>query len=189
MSEGMYGLVGVIIGVMAGWLVPFFDRGRKRKRDAQYLAIRVVCILDRYVVDCADACNERLEMDDYGTTHVASPAPKLASYPEDVDWSCIEHTLMYAILSLPRDVELASDYLFGYLEHSAGSIDEYAAERATKYGGLGLQAAAICDKLRGSYSIPTLEHENWDPVQYMKDERKRREKEKTERAKPDVNLG
>ncbi|HEU5137025.1 MAG TPA: hypothetical protein VFU13_17895, partial [Steroidobacteraceae bacterium] len=61
-------------------------------------------------------------------------------------------------------------------------------ERAKKYGGLGLKAAELTGKLRHAYNIPDLEHEHWDPVQYMKDQRKRRERESAERAKENVNL-
>jgi hypothetical protein len=169
MTEGMYGLVGVIVGVVAGWLVPFIDRWRQRRRDAQYLAIRVVCILDKYVVDCATACNDRTEMDDVGQTHVSAPAATLADYAEDVDWKCIEADLMFGILSLPRDAVLARNWLDGYMEQADGyDIDSYAMERAMRYGKLDLQAATLADKLRRTYSIPGIKHQGWDPVEHIK---------------------
>jgi hypothetical protein len=169
MSEGLFGLAGVIIGALVTWAQGAYDRRKQRKLDAQYLAIRVVCILDKYVADCAAACGDAVVVDDEGRTFPAMPTPALLNYPEDVDWRVVEPNLMYGILSLPRDIAFAGEYLDSIMEDTIGpDIDPYLHARTEKYGALGLQAAALALKLRGTYSIPATKHPDWDPVAHIK---------------------
>ena len=172
MSEAVsavIGLVGVAVGAGITWWQATSERSREKRADAQYLAIRVVCILDKYVVDCATACDDRTEMDEPGiNVWVSAPAAALADYPVDVDWRCIESGLMFDILSLPRDELLAKNWLAGYEEATGCLIDEFAVERAKRYGGLGLEAAALAERLRTAYSIPAIKHGEWKPVEHIK---------------------
>jgi hypothetical protein len=46
-------------------------------------------------------------------------------------------------------------------------IDEYAVERAKRFGKLGLQAATLAGRLRETYSIPDIERGEWNPVEHI----------------------
>ena len=58
MTEAIFGLIGVIVGSTISWFQTYWTNKQAAKRDAKYLAIRVVCILDKFVEDCADVVSD-----------------------------------------------------------------------------------------------------------------------------------
>jgi len=68
----------------------------------RYLAIGVVCVLDKYIDDCATVSGDDGEpTGDQGEYQSTTKAPAAPIYPSDVDWHSIKYELMYAIRSLP----------------------------------------------------------------------------------------
>src|SRR5207249_1392682 len=53
-SQAFFGLMGVVVGALLALLRDVWSDRRTRKRHARYLAIRVVCILDKYIENCAE---------------------------------------------------------------------------------------------------------------------------------------
>ena|SRR5438105_541963 len=53
-SQAFFGLTGVVVGALLTLLRDVWSDRRTRKRHARYLAIRVVCILDKYIENCAE---------------------------------------------------------------------------------------------------------------------------------------
>lgn len=160
------GFLGVLIGTA---LVPSIRGYFSRKKAAQYLAIRVVCILDKYVDDCAVVANDWGEEDQEGLSRPQVSAPSSPTYPGDLDWQSIGHRLMYELLALPA----AADKI-GSIVSNAGEFADppdyegYFETRSFQYATIGLRAYELTEKLRKLYDIRELETSDWDPVDQMK---------------------
>jgi hypothetical protein len=163
-------LVVVLIGAVA---VPIVRERRALNLDARYLAIRIVCILDRYVEDCASAAIDSGEEDKEGVSTPRVEAPPAPVYPSDVNWKSIEHSMMYKLLSLPASADRAANYVDGSWENaSPPDYSEFFEARSQQYSLLGLQAHALTVTLRKQYGITPVDDRAWDPVRHMKDQLK-----------------
>ena len=58
MTEAIFGLVGVLFGSGVTWFQTYWIAKRTESKNAKNLAIRVVCILDKFVEDCANAVSD-----------------------------------------------------------------------------------------------------------------------------------
>lgn len=181
MSEFFAALGAAIIALAGQHLFNYFDR----KKAARYLAIRVVCILDKFLADCTNVVGDDGEPDQSGFHHPRVSSLNAPIFPEDVDWRSIEHTLMYDILSFPPDVvsakeAVSSNWDFNYDPPDFSENFEY---RAKHYARLGLQAHKLAKRLRGEYDIREKEYDEWNPVSYLEDELKKIEERQEIRHK------
>ena len=97
--------LGAVIALMGQYL---FNRS-KRKSEANYLAVRVFFVLDKFVKDCAlliDHYNN-----DYGNflDQINSETGAL-NLPHDVNWNSIDKQLLIKILSLKESFYVESTY-------------------------------------------------------------------------------
>jgi hypothetical protein len=124
-------LVVVLIGAVA---VPIVRERRALNRDARYLAIRIVCILDRYVEDCASTAIDSGEEDNQGVSTPRVKAPPPPVYPSDVNWKSIEHSMMYTLLSLPASAASAANYVGAWdpVSHMKDQLKQIAARQAQR---------------------------------------------------------
>ena len=107
--------VAVLVGSA---VVPLVREYISRRKAARYLAIRVVCILDKYVDECASVCQDYGEPDHESGRDIARVnAPPTPNYPTDLDWHSIDHRLMYDLLSLPNAADKASGMVDSCFEH------------------------------------------------------------------------
>ena len=175
MSEAVFGLAGVVVGAFLAWARESWSERVARKRRARYLAMRVLCVLDEYVIRCTEVAidsGQRNE-DGYLQTRIALPPPP--SYPPDVDWNSIDHELMYRLLSLPSRAEAASRIVAAVSDDAfPPDYDEVYEERHFQYAKLGLAANALARGVRQTYGISSEESVDWNPIEYL------------ERAKADV---
>lgn len=189
MSEAIFGLVGVVVGASITLIKEEWSSWRTRRRHARYLAIRVVCILDKYIGNCVEVvqddglcCGQR-DKDGCLTPQVSLPAPPV--FPEDVDWKSIDHELMYRLLALPNDAEVANCAI-GFISSEVASPPDYEEafeERHDRYVKLGLKAAEIADEIRQAYGIPRQDQEDWNPIKHLKETNRRIEKLRHDRKK------
>jgi hypothetical protein len=176
-------LTALFLGTI-GW--PWFRDRLAKKREGKYLAVRVVCLLDVFVEECASTAINR-GVDEYGNgSHVDSPEPP--AYPGDVNWKSIDDKMMYDLLSLPARTRRASNFVDA-CARDADDEDVYYHLRAETYSTLGLQAYEVCRDVRKKYSLPPAEFREWDPIARMEDELKqvaerRRKLEEYARAAP-----
>jgi len=186
-SGAVFGLVGVFVGAvltaLLTWTREVLADRRTRGRAARYLAIRVVCILDKYVERCAEVVSDQGEPDEQGclAPQVSSPPPP--EFPPDLDWRSIDHALMYRLLSMPNEAEAAASSVAAITEYVAGPPDyaEYFEERQVQYAKLGLAAFVLTEELRKTYGIPALEFGAWNPVDRLNKARKEVEEERRKR--------
>ena len=194
MTEAIFGLVGVCVGAFLQWVHAEWSARKERERGARYLAIRVVCLLDKYVEGCAAVVDDdglsygQRDKDGYLQPQVA--APSAPTFPEDLDWRSIDHALMYRILSLPNEAEAAARKIDFVWEYVAGppDYDELFDERQDQYSRLGLAAFTLTQELRSKYSIPPQKFGEWNPVERLSKAKEQLEKDREDRKKQMVSL-
>ena len=186
MTEAIFGLLGVLIGSAITWFQNFWFNNREKERSARYLAIRIVCILDKYLQDCYDVVKDdglsygQRNAEGYLEPQVKSPgAPH---FPEDVDWKSIDHELMYKILSFPADVEGSENIISAAWDISGPpDFEEWFEERAFWYAQFGLAAFQLAEELSKKYGIQKKTYKSWDPVAQLKKELEALHKKRGER--------
>jgi hypothetical protein len=170
-------LVGVVVGAAISWLRDLWREKKSQRREARYLAIRVVCVLDDFLEECTDVvtddglcCGQRNEE---GYLEAQTSHPTGIYLPEDVDWKSIDHSLMYRILALPSLIAAANRAVaFSLSVAYPPDFDEYFEERQSRFASLGIEVADIAERLRRLYSIPDRERGEWDPVKTLKDKKR-----------------
>jgi hypothetical protein len=148
---------------------------KRNKKNARYLAIRIVCILDKYLQDCTDVVKDngllygQRTADGYLQPQIKNPGPPV--YPDDVDWKSIDHELMFSLLSLPSEVE-DGDRIIKATWAIAGPPDfeDWFDERKFYYSQFGLMAYKLSYDLSSKYGIKKKTYNNWSPVDDLKQE-------------------
>ncbi|MFY7988122.1 MAG: hypothetical protein ACOVNP_04510 [Flavobacterium sp.] len=177
MTEAIFGLFGVLLGSGISWFQSYWSDTRNRNKNARYLAIRVVCILDKYIEECANVIKDnglshgQRNEDGYLEPQVNSPGPPV--YPDDVDWKSINHDLMFQILSFPSEVE-DGDRFIKATWNIAGPPDfeDWFIERRFQYSKFGLIACKLSHDLSKKYGIQKKIYNDWDPISDFKEELK-----------------
>ncbi len=158
---GKIALTAALAGLFS-WLATRYQlkhqtqaKSEELKRHARYLAIRVVCVLDPFVNECAELTYDTGLPSPSGEMEPRLFPPEL-KLPEDVDWRSIEPDLMYRILGLPNEIAMADQSIQFVGNEISGPPDhtEYFWERAEQYGKLGVTALQLADDLRKTYGIP-----------------------------------
>ncbi len=171
MTEGIFGLVGVLIGafITAGKDI-YFD-WQTRLKSQEYLAIRVVTRLDDYIVGCVEVAVDTGEPDERGYYHTRCEVPEFDLDSLDVDWKSISAHLMYKILSFPSSIDAAHNKIQGVTDNQASppEYSEFFAERRYQYAKLGFSAFALTEELRSVYKIKPRIYENWDPIKSLRE--------------------
>lgn len=178
----------MLIGVFSTWGQSWWSEKRSTGRAAHYLAVRVVCVLDRYVEKCVEVVSDDGlcfgQRNANGCLEPQVPLPGPPKFPEDVDWKSISHDLMYRLLSMSSDVEEA-DKSIAFVWHAIASppdYDEFFDERNYQYGRIGLKASAFADELRKTYRIPQREQGDWNPLEKLSEAIREVEEARRKRA-------
>jgi len=169
-------LLGVVVGAALSWGKDWFFERQKRAAAASYLAVRAVCILDRFVANCSDIVFN----DDEGDGQSQASLPKLGDFPDNVDWKSISSHLMYKLLAFPNEILSANNSITFVANMIAGPPDyeEADEERCYQYALLGLTAINLANTLRKKYAIPRRTFIDWNP-----EEEFRRVKQKMEASR------
>lgn len=143
-------------------------RAEVREREARYLAIRLVCVLDPFIYRCCSISMDDGEpdQDGYYVPQVEAPAIVL---PDNVDWRCLDQQLMYRALSFPNDIEAAKQSISAALEYAGSPPDypEYFIQRRKSFAQLGLAAVSLAEDLRAKFDIPLREDGDDDPLAHL----------------------
>lgn len=175
MTEAIFGLMGVLLGSGISWFQSYWSTKKETNKSARYLAIRLVCILDKYVEDCTEvvkddglSCGQRTP-DGSLAPQVETPTPP--AYPDDIDWKSIDHELMYRLLSLPSEVENGNRMIKATLEIAGPpDFEEWFVERKFYYCQFGLTAYQLSDDLSSKYGIKKKTYHSWDHAAELKKE-------------------
>ncbi|MGO9594777.1 MAG: hypothetical protein ACLQFT_20705 [Steroidobacteraceae bacterium] len=181
------GIVGVVIGSFLTLLRETWSDSRMRARHARYLAIRVVCTLDKYVENCAEVVSDdglcMGQRDKEGCLQAQVPTPPPLAFPDGLDWKSIDHALMYRLLSMPNEAEAADRKIDFVSQYVAGPPDfeEFFEERRDKYATLGLAAFALTQEMRTKYDIPQQTLGEWNPAERLAKAKEQVEKDRRDR--------
>lgn len=175
MTEAIFGLIGVLIGSGISWLQIYTTSKRTDDKNAKYLAIRIVCILDKYLKDCVEVVKDdglsygQRTSEGYLVAQVSAPGPPI--FPDDVDWKSIDYSLMYKILSFPAEVE-AADRLINFSSEIAfpPDFEDWFIERKYYYCQFALMAHNLSNELAKKYRIKEMVYNDWDPVADLQNE-------------------
>ncbi|HEY5602796.1 MAG TPA: hypothetical protein VIM41_06780 [Gammaproteobacteria bacterium] len=179
MDKTAYVLVGVVLGVLLNAVKEWWFQKGKNKKELEYLAIRISCILDTFVNGCADVvADDGLccgQPDQDGCRSIQTKTPSFDPLSVEVEWKTLPADIMYEVLSFPNLIEAANHKISGAFEYAASPPDyeEGFEERQLQYATLGLKAHSLASKLRSIGHLPpqsTPAPEEWNPVLFMKDE-------------------
>ncbi|WP_100074640.1 hypothetical protein [Chryseobacterium camelliae] len=175
MTEAIFGLIGVFVGSGIAWFQSYWLDKRTANKNAKYLAIRIVCILDKYLEDCVSVVKDdglsygQRTIEGYLEPQVKAPGPPV--YPEDVDWKSIHHELMFQLLSFPSEVTDGERVIKAALEITGPpNFEEWFEERRFYYSQFGLMAYKLSDDLCEKYGIRKKIYNDWDPIEDLKHE-------------------
>lgn len=183
------GLFGVVLGFFLNFFKDIFTARQTRNREAEYLAIRMICIFESFMDSCAAVVGDDGlyygQTDEDGYHRVQVKTPDLDVELKDVNWKSFSPQLMYEILYFPSLVKEANSFISSTFEFAASppEFSEGFEERQYQYSTLGLRAAEITQKLRKQYNIPKNHITSWDMVEYMLNERKKINKLRLDREK------
>ncbi|MCK2149448.1 hypothetical protein MYE70_10255 [Marinobacter alexandrii] len=189
MDKAIYGLVGVALGVFLTVVKEWWFQHRKNVKDAEYLSIQMISLLDRYVAGCVEVVSDdglyMGQPDEQGYSRIQVETPKFEPGVAKVEWKSLPTVLMYEVLTFPNNIEVANSRISAAFEHAASPPDysEGFEERQLKYAELGLEADSIATKLRGHANLPPKPKRDWDPIEFMKDRRQQILRDRAEREK------
>jgi hypothetical protein len=171
MESAIFGLVGVVLGVLLSFAKEWWLQSRKTKKDADYLSIQIICMLDRYVAGCAEVAMDDGKPDKDGYCRAQVVVPRFEPDAAKVDWKSLPTNLMYEVLTLPSKIEAANNRVDGAFEFAATPPDfsEGFDERQLQYAKLGIEAAELSNKLRKLANFPIKSTEEWDALKNLKE--------------------
>lgn len=181
MSEALFGFLGVILGTLIPWIRESLRERELRKKHGEYLAIKVVCILDEYVQKCCQVVGDdgtskgqAARRDENGQDLYIPqiPLPDPPIYPNDVDWKSISGGMMYRLLALKSEGLDINNYIQYDCDQFPPFYDDLFEARKKGYSELGLTALALVEELRNIYMIPKKENEYWDPKEFLEGKKK-----------------
>ena len=188
----IFGLLGIVLGTVLGAVFAvvreLYAENRSKKKEAEYLAIRMVCIFESFIEGSASVVGDNGlyhgQTDAEGYSRIQVPAPQLDIQLSDVNWKSLPPELMYEILYFPNLIKDAESFIDSTFEHASTPPDysEGFEERQNQYSKLGLMASELTIKLRMKYKIPKKHISSWDIVEYMNSERNKIKQLRAKRA-------
>ncbi|KAB7702096.1 hypothetical protein GBN33_03075 [Plesiomonas shigelloides] len=149
------GILGVIIGFLLNFVKELFTSRSVRKKEAEYLAIRMICIFEPFLHKCVSVAYDDGLTDKDGYSHAQTSTPDIDVEIKDVNWKSLPSELMYEILYFPSLIKNANRYISDVAENNSTppDFDEVFEERQYQYALIGIKAAAIIEKLKSEYDI------------------------------------
>jgi hypothetical protein len=191
MSEALFGFLGVIIGSFIPIAFDIYKRYRLKKKNSEYLAIQVICILDEFIDKCVDVIRDNgtiygqpSERDDNGNVYYYPQVepPESLELPQNADWKMLDGDFMYQILNFPNLVRSTKKEfnLFCEVVACLPDLSDIYEYRRKIYARLGLNALELADKLRAKYGLPRATqnkcNSDWSPKKYFEEKIEETEK-------------
>jgi hypothetical protein len=192
---GAIAMSGQLAVTLISWLKEARFAASKKRKDAEYLAMRLVLAFDSLVNACYNAVHDP-RREDEGISESTVPDPTLM-LPSDGDYKALPQHLMYEILSMPNRLESIKEGLSSAAEDS-GPPDfyEFFEYRREHWSKLGLKALDLIDALCHQYKIPSPERSDFykprasfrdELIEIENDQRERNERNRVMMAS--FNLG
>lgn len=174
MSEGWFALGGVFLGAILTVLIDWLKERKAQSKNAHYLVIRLIPILDQYLDSCLDVVG------DDGTAYgqptgkdgcyeEQKPTPAKLALPDDVEWKSIKQDLLKKIMLLPNEAYLVERAVQNEIDEPNADSDYggVIAVRRYQYAHLSIKCYDLLQELRKKYNIEARLYPNeWDPRDY-----------------------
>ncbi|MEJ6474847.1 hypothetical protein [Pseudoalteromonas piscicida] len=167
MEKFLIGIAGVFVGALLTVLRESFNEWRSKRNHARYLAVRVICLLERFISGCFEVvCDNGVE-DQHGCLVISSKAPTIDFDGIDGKWQSLKFDLMYRILDLPNRLNYANEEVSIAAEYGDGAPEYRDAFRVRQYqyALLGIEASELVEILREKYSMPKKSYDTWNPLE------------------------
>jgi hypothetical protein len=178
---GWGGLVSLALGTGAftaivnnglQWLRDLKKESTTTKRDAQYLAMRVSVILERFAIDCIGVIVDNhlhgVSEGHAGTAH--GKLPPLAGYPADEDWKALDPSLSVRALSLDNDLRVSENTIKFWWDVEPGNQGILKSTVDMQAGKCGYRAWRLAVDIRRRYRLPEFESEQQANIELLKEE-------------------
>ncbi|WP_019528560.1 hypothetical protein [Dasania marina] len=189
MENALFGLGGIILGAFIAIAKDWWFTRRSEKKDLEYLAIQVSCMLENFALVCEevafdDGLHQGLRTAD-GCKSIQVAAPEFDPERLDVVWQSLPSDIMYKILNLPNEIRVVNRQISDVTEHVSGPPDyeEVFEARTIEYGLLGIKVMELVSDLRKLAQLPKegiIEH---DICSTLKQQIEKTESIKAERSK------
>jgi hypothetical protein len=148
----------------------WFDRSKKRK-EAEYLAMRLVLVFDELTNDCYNTVHDPLMADREGCSESTVADPTL-TLPSNGDYKALPRHLMFEIMSMPNRLDSIMEGLSSAWDFSGPpDFTEFFEYRREHWSKLGLKSLDLIDALCRQYKIPVPERpEYYSPRQSFENE-------------------
>jgi hypothetical protein len=151
---GAIGVAGPLLASLIAWGKEYWFDTSKRRKEAEYLAMRLVLVLDELITDCYNAVHDPLVQDQEGCIESTVADPTL-SLPTDGDYKALPRRLMFQIMSMPSKLDGIKEGMASVWEFSGPpDFDEFFEYRREHWSRLGLEALEVIDALCREYKIP-----------------------------------
>lgn len=174
MLEAIERLFNFVLSKSIPVIQKHFKIKANNRKNSEYLAIKLIPILDEFVEICVAVVRDDGLIDGHyyasdGNRYAQVSAPKFLIDDLDVDWKTIPTDLMYEILGFPNKIRFANKEIEEIWEFfsSPPDFEEVFEARKIKYSELGLRAIIISNKLRELYLIPSGELNAKDTIRYF----------------------
>lgn len=161
---GLIAVSGQFLVSILGWIKEARFAQKKRRQEAEYLAMRIVLAFDDLVGAIYNAVHDPLMTDDKGYTESTVADPSLVM-PSDGDYKALPAQLMYEVLSMPNRLDGIKESLSSVSEYAdPPDYEVYYEYRRAELSKLGLKALDLIDALCRKYDIPPPERpEHYTP--------------------------
>lgn len=175
----LYGFLGGLVVWFLNFVTNTLHNYRRNQSEAKYLGIRITCILEDYILQCANYSYADWYNVEMGR-ETMPPVPNLSEFPKDVNWSSIPAKLAFSTLSLANLIESYRNNISYEYEYN----DQEAAMNTEKqyYALLGLRSLKIIQTIREKYSLEAIDRES-----EMRNEKRFKELEKEFHGIPAAN--
>lgn len=154
MPEWIVGLIGVLVGFFLTTIKDWWSSRQISKKKAYYLAVRVVCVLDRFIDKCVYACEDEFVDNEQQPYMACGPIPEAPEFPEDIDWKSIDPDLSYEILNLPNKIVFAKQSIATVSQFDTPPYTDTNEKVKYEITTLGALACKLSSELRKKYKIP-----------------------------------
>lgn len=186
---GGIAVAGQLAATLIGWGKEYWFDASKRRKEAEYLAMRLVLVFNDLITDCYNAVHDPLVEDQEGCIESTVADPTL-SLPSDGDYKALPRRLMFQIMSMPSKLDGIKEGMASAYEFSGPpNYDEFFEYRREHWSKLGLDALELIDALCSEFKIPPPERpEYYTPRESFLKELVEIEQDKKERDEANSNM-
>lgn len=170
MSETLWGvIIGGVIALIGQVVTIIIPNLLSKRRNEKYTAIRIICILDKFVFDIIRLLNFSDLLESWPSDY-----PKLGEYPKNLKLELLDNQLSYEVFNLLNSIEEIEHYInIVVAECYGGDLEEYRYRVQEQYSIVGCKAYDIAEELRLKYGISSQDkiHQSWNNIknlQYIK---------------------